>query len=434
MKRELYPASIKAALMHSIDKVSSDVERCVRIPGKDFTRSRKLPLKTMLLMLIGIGGGSLAKELYDWFGYKTDTPTVSAFVQQRDKIKPEALEMIFKEFVSTTVPQKRTNGFRLLAVDGSDLRLPANPTDEFSSIANHQDQKRYNLVHLNAMYDLTSNTYVDIAMQGKKGMNEHKALVSMVDRSNITGKVLVLMDRGYESFNNMAHFQEKQWNYIIRAKESYGIISRLPIPDEAEYDLDITITLTRQQTKETLALLKAYPERYRWIQPHTTFDYIDRKQSNMYDLHFRIVRFPISDGKYEIVYTNLDRDKYPKEKIKELYNLRWGIETSFRNLKYSIGLASIHSKKTDSMLQEVYSRLILYNYTSLITRKVEVPPNKQICFAIAVLVGKQYMKGIITTSRLLEILTKHLSPVRVGRKYKRYLNVISAVAFQYRFA
>ena len=29
MKRELYPASIKAALMHSIDKVSSDVERCV---------------------------------------------------------------------------------------------------------------------------------------------------------------------------------------------------------------------------------------------------------------------------------------------------------------------------------------------------------------------------------------------------------------------
>ena len=324
MKRELYPASIKAALMHSIDKVSSDVERCVRVPGKDFTRNRKLSLKTMLLMLIGIGGGNLAKELYDWFGYKTDTPTVSAFVQQRDKIKPEALETIFKEFVSTTVPQKRTYGFRLLAVDGSDLRLPANPTDEFSSIANHQDQKRYNLVHLNAMYDLTSNTYVDIAMQGKKGMNEHKALVSMVDRSNITGKVLVLMDRGYESFNNMAHFQEKQWNYIIRAKESYGIISRLPIPDEAEYDLDLTITLTRRQTKETLALIKANPERYRWLQPHTTFDYIDRKQDNMYDLHFRVVRFPVSDGNYEIVYTNLDRDMFPKEKIKELYNLRWG--------------------------------------------------------------------------------------------------------------
>lgn len=96
------------------------------------------------------------------------------------------------------------------------------------------------------------------------------------------------MDRGYESFNNMAHFQEKQWNYIIRAKESYGIISRLPIPDEAEYDLDLTITLTRRQTKETLALIKANPERYRWLQPHTTFDYIDRKQDNMYGLLYQI--------------------------------------------------------------------------------------------------------------------------------------------------
>lgn len=48
------------------------------------------------------------------------------------------------------------------------------------------------------------------------------------------------------------------------------------------------------------------------------------KQDNMYDLHFRVVRFPVSDGNYEIVYTNLDRDMFPKEKIKELYNLRWG--------------------------------------------------------------------------------------------------------------
>ena len=49
----------------------------------------------------------------------------------------------------------------------------------------------------------------------------------MVDSSDISGKVLVLMDRGYESFNNIAYFQEKHWNFIIRAKESYGIISGL---------------------------------------------------------------------------------------------------------------------------------------------------------------------------------------------------------------
>lgn len=43
--------------------------------------------------------------------------------------------------------------------------------------------------------------------------------------------------------------------------------------------------------------------------------------------------------------TNLDRTEFPLEEIKELYNKRWGIETSFRELKYAIGLNALHSKK-----------------------------------------------------------------------------------------
>lgn len=434
MKTKSYPEFIRTELHHSINKVAADLSACVKNPSKDFSRKRKLPLRTMLLMLVGIGGGGLAKELYDWFGYSPNTVTASAFVQQRDKIRPEALEMIFKDFVAATTPSTTFQGYRLLAVDGSDLRLPSNPADEFSLIRNNAEQKQYNLVHLNAMYDLVNKVFIDVSMQGKKGMNEHKALVSMVDRSNILGKVLVLMDRGYESFNNMAHFQEKRWNYIIRAKESYGIISGLSLPNLPEFDEEITLTLTRRQTKETLSLLNNHPERYRWIQPHTSFDYIGRKQSNMYDLHFRAVRFLLPDGNYETVYTNLDKETFPVGKIKELYNLRWGIETSFRELKYTVGLACLHSKKKDSMFQEVFSRLILYNYASLIAREVPTPEGKQVNFSVAMLACKQFLKKKITSAEILFILTKHLSPIRPGRKYKRYQNLISAVSFQYRFS
>ena len=55
-------------------------------------------------------------------------------------------------------------------------------------------QYRNKVAHLNAMFDLMSKVYVDATMQGKKGMNEHSALVSMIDRSYIPGKVIVLMD------------------------------------------------------------------------------------------------------------------------------------------------------------------------------------------------------------------------------------------------
>ena len=80
------------------------------------------------------------------------------------------------------------------------------------------------------------------------------------------------------------------------------MISNLQLPNSEGFDVDTTLTLTRRQTKETLALLSVYPERYRWIQPHTTFDYIAPKDPKMYDLRFRVVRFRISGGCYETVY------------------------------------------------------------------------------------------------------------------------------------
>lgn len=434
VNRKSYPERVRFALFHAIKKTAANLDACVKVPGKDFSRKRKLPLQTMLLMLIGMGGGSLSKELYDWFGYTPSTATASAFVQQRNKIRSKAVEMIFNEFVASAMPTMTFRGYRLFAVDGSDLRLPSDPTNDFSLIRNAEGQKQYNLAHLNAMFDLMSKAYVDVTMQGKKGMNEHKALISMIDRSNIPGKVIVLMDRGYESFNNIAHLQEKKWNFIIRAKESYGMISNLQLPNSEEFDVDTTLTLTRRQTKETLALLSAYPERYRWIQPHTTFDYIAPKDPKMYDLRFRVVRFRISGGCYETVYTNLDSETFPIGKIKELYRLRWGIETSFRELKYTIGLSCLHGKKTDFLLQEVFARLILYNYASLIARKIPVPQEKQINFSTAILVCKQFLKGKIRSAQIFGILSKHLSPIRPGRQYKRYQNPVSAVAFQYRFS
>ena len=124
----------------------------------------------------------------------------------------------------------------------------------------------------------------------------------------------------------------------------------------------------------------------------------------------------------------------PLKKIKELYHLRWGIETSFRELKHIIGLSCLHGKKTDFLLQEVFARLIFYNYASLIARQVPAPQGKQINFSVAILACKQFLKGKIRSAQIFEILSMHLSPIRPGRQYKRYQNPVSAVAFQYRLS
>lgn len=45
------------------------------------------------------------------------------------------------------------NGYQLLAVDGSDLTLPANKLDTDSYIRNDEKTKGYNLLYLDAIYD-----------------------------------------------------------------------------------------------------------------------------------------------------------------------------------------------------------------------------------------------------------------------------------------
>lgn len=93
-----------------------------------------------------------------------------------------------------------------------------NPNNDFT-----RGEKAYNLLHLNALYDLNHKIYLDSVIQKKTDKNEHLALQKMAELSEIP-KALVTADRGYESFNN----------------------------------IDFSLKLTRKQTNEVKELLVVY--------------------------------------------------------------------------------------------------------------------------------------------------------------------------------
>ena len=62
-----------------------------------------------------------------------------------------------------------------------------------------------------------------------------------------------------------------------------------------------------------------------------------------YDIEFRIVRIRLDNGTYICIATNLSGEEFPLEEINKLYRMRWREETSFRELKYTIGLINILS-------------------------------------------------------------------------------------------
>ena len=152
----------------------------------------------------------------------------------------------------------------------------------------------------------------------------------------------------------------------------------------------------------------------------------------MYDLPIRIVRFKISDTLSETILTNLARDDFSPQTIKELYKMRWKVETSFKELKYNIGLASIHSKKQNLIHQEIYAKLTIYNVLAMITYAQNVPGNKRINFARAVSVCIRLITGKLSEDVLLKMLSKFLSPVRPGRIFPRKPAIKNSLSFAYR--
>ena len=250
-----YPKRIKNTLHSVIRDMAKHPEDFCRCPEKNFTRNRKLPFEKLLTLLVKMGGHSLRDEMLDCLAFKETPASVSALVQQRSKLLPEALEYLFQEFTNRCHSPKLYKGYRLLAVDGSDLQFTANPNDPLSYFPGVNGQKPYSFLHLNALYDLNSNLYLDAVIQRRRAANENAALISMVGRSEIHEPVIITADRGYESYNTLEHISRKGWKYLIRVRESRGITSALSLP-EGDFDVPVQIFLTRKQTKEVKALMK----------------------------------------------------------------------------------------------------------------------------------------------------------------------------------
>ena len=430
------PKKIKRMLKKSISEISLHPKQFSGNPEKDFTRKRKLPLKQVLNCVLSMTGKSLRGELMDYFNLSLKAPTVSALVQQRNKINYTAFEALFHSFTESVDECSLYKGYRLLAVDGSDLHTPTNKDEKSSFYEGTNGQKPYNLFHLNALYDLQRRLYVDAVVQGRKHENEHQAFVTMVDKDSSSIPTIYIADRGYESYNNMAHVIEKGQKFLIRVKDlgGNGISSRLKLNDSS-FDIDVVLNLTRKQTNKAKQTLDYLPH-------NVNFDFLPKTcrkniPCNPYMLKFRLVRFEIAENSYELLVTNLDKEKFNIAELKELYAMRWGIETSFRDLKYSLSLSYFHSKKTEHILQEIFARLTMYNFAELITSHVVIKQKNRkysyrINFAAAVHICRNFFLKNISPSDIEALLLMHLLPVRQRSTNPRRGSPRAAPSFIYR--
>lgn len=358
-------SSVKKLLLKHIHVMEENRKAYVKDPSRDFTRKRKLSFSDTMLMLISMECGSIRSELLKYFEYSPETATSSAFVQQRDKLKKDAFKHLFHSF-SEDLPTKTANGYHLFAVDGSDVLIPAEGNETYHYFR-REEQRDYYQIHLSAVYDLVNHRYSTAYIEPRRGHNERKAFHQLFEEHSFPAKSLFIFDRGYEGYPLMAHISQKEQYFLIRVKDrkTGGILKGIPCPADNEFDFVFEKIFTnkiRAEHRENMEL-------YHCV--HSTHTpYFLNKSVKEYPLSFRVVRLRLDNGSYECLLTNLPQTDFDMAALKELYKRRWGIETSFRHLKYSIGLLYFHSKKIESIEQEIWARLILYNYSMSVTLNI----------------------------------------------------------------
>lgn len=428
---------LKACLNQCILEIVSQRDKYSLVP-QAFSRTRKWPLDKLIHFILSFGSQSLGTEILEYFHFQEGFPTVSSFVQQRQKLSAAAMEELFRLFCRRTDSTPAFfKDYRLIAVDGSDLSLPYNPKEDNVIGDNH-----YSTLHLNCLYDVCGKVFLDAVIQKGKKENETDAACIMVDRLTEAYPVIIMADRGYENYNLFAHIEERLFDYVIRIRDigsSGSMASGFDFPSDGAFDLTRDVVITRHSTGPCMI----NRVKYKYFSKKARFDYIENSKCEDYGMLIRFVRFQLEDGSYELVATSLPREEFSSDEIKKLYQMRWNIENGYRETKYILGMEAFHSKQENSIYQEIFARLIMYNFSMRITMGIKIPirekdlkHRQQVNFTEAVRICIAFFryKGNEPPFDVETTITRFLLPVRPYRSRPRETVSACVVSFNYRLA
>ena len=427
--KTVYPIGV--SLNYAIRKAAAQ-----RAKDNHFSRKSPLTLEVLIRLLVGAEGGSVDKILHT-----AGIPvSASAITQRRAQIDPAVVCSVFTTFNSECVDDELFRGYRLLAVDGTTINLPRNPAS--ASFVQHDGiPKGGNQLHLTPLYDILSRTFTDVVIQPEPKKDEIGALITILERNTFDQKTLIIADRGFESYNLIAHLAAKgNTDFLIRVKQSRSAMREVAKLPMLEFDCDVSFSIcTTQKNSDKQNKNYVFLQVPKKSKPGASTRRGRWDFGNYYPMKFRICRFWIGT-EFETVVTSLPRS-FTLEDIAALYHLRWGVETSFRDLKYTLGLVNLHGKSDLFAEQEIFSNLTVFNFASRVCRKAVIRQPMdgvyayKVNFKMAVTLCREFIRTPNADEEtLLKEIARYTVPIRPGRQDQRDLKVKGFPGFVYRVA
>ena len=419
------PSYIKHSILTTIRSMSNSPEPFVKNPGVDFTRNRKCSFSSLLLCVLSMESHSLNREIRRFFA-AAGLPLISksAFIQQRNKLNEQAFPFLFSAVNDIAPFKKKWHGYHLLAVDGSDVNIPPLKDDPDTYVPSNTPNTGYHQMHLNAVYDLLEERYVDILIQPRARFDERDAFLTFIKRDPLPGKCIYIADRGYYSNNVLANLYASKNSFVLRIKDPHApnsFTQHFCLPDSDEFDITLDFFFTRSRKKA----YRQNPDRFIHVRKDRRFDMIPvEDRDSTYPVSVRLVKLSLPDGSHEYLVTDLPKRQFESDKLRDLYDMRWGIETAFRYLKYNVALNYFHSLRRDFIVQEIYARVILYNLTMLLVNCVSPPQRKtryqrKVSISDAVITCRDFLIYRFKNEEIVSLLLRYLTDIRPGRSFPR---------------
>ena len=395
-----------------------EVEERYKSRPADFSRNRILPFKLLVVFMLRKLYKNLALEISEFFR-ELAAPKLSlsksAFVQARKKVSPlffrDLLHKFNQEFYTDNDERvKKLKAMRILAVDGSTLDLPYSKelAEVYGTHSNQYKEVRYIKGRVSVMYDLLGGMILDGVLQ-PFAQGEPSAALKHLDYADKDD--LLVYDRSYASFPMLFEHRQRNLQVLMRLKLSFSSQVET-FAQGAEND----VVVEMKPGKNTSIKGSAY----------------GRNTS----IQVRLVKFTLENGEVALLLTTLlDKQAFPLAFLKEVYGMRWGVETAYDVLKNVLKVEQFSGFTQVAIEQDFYISLFLMNMQALLVDELQEELKEryghrkleyQINLSTAIGHLKKNVLAIFISNQPNEILLElkesflqHVEPVRPNRKYPR---------------
>jgi hypothetical protein len=395
-----------------------------RISPEDFSRSRRLTLEHVVGFIMkltldrnmngyDISSQNYFRELSREVGVKIEAVRHQSVSEARAKLHWEGFECLLHE--ANLEREKLGKGFKFKghvtrAIDGTSFYTPRTP-DLLSHFTPRNTKSEEGQTHYPYGLCVTAiNVFTGqpvAALVGDYTLSERDLLKSMI--KDFKKGDLSLLDRGLGGKDVYLQYYNNDQFFIHRTKTQGERVA-----------LYVQEFLASDKSQKRVKIKVHDPESDKDV-----------------EIKLRLVRGPLdNEGKSIVFVTNLlDKKRYSRQEIIELYQKRWSVETLYNRVKNLLNLEKFHAKTHNGVMQEIFANLLALSLSAVAVLAVieedELDPEADLPnFKNATEVVRSHLFSIVDQSitkkdphkvvqEILDGVRALLYKIRPGRSYPR---------------